>query len=216
MTPLPILLAAVVFDTGNSSSKIVHGSFLRRRRRHHHHHLQHFQSHLPPPRHRILCHLSLLHLLLLFLIFIVIFLILCLHLHVFITIVILVLILVMDTCDHHHHHHHSPINAIVINSSRNNVACNTDGTKLLVESVCETASKSLFWVPLVYKDLNTRHDWPVKKAIVDLLVRLKRNSKRISCNSLSSLGFQNKPFGAAPQTLITSAMKATTWRTTMY
>ena len=215
MTPLPILLAAVVFDTGNSSSKIVHGSFLRRRRRHHHHHLQHFQSHLPPPRHRILCHLSLLHLLLLFLIFIVIFLILCLHLHVFIPIVILVLILVMDTRDHHHHHH-SPINAIVINSSRNNVACNTDGTKLLVESVCETASKSLFWVPLVYKDLNTRHDWPVKKAIVDLLVRLKRNSKRISCNSLSSLGFQNKPFGAAPQTLITSAMKATTGRTTMY
>ena len=31
----------------------------------------------------------------------------------------------------------------------------------------------------MYQDLSTRHDWPVKKAIVDLPVRLKENSKRI-------------------------------------
>ena len=47
--------------------------------------------------------------------------------------------------------------------------------------------------PSVYQDLSTRHDWPVKKAIVDLPIRMKGNSKRISSNSLSSgpLGAQN-------------------------
>ena len=38
-----------------------------------------------------------------------------------------------------------------------------------------------------YQDLNTRHDWPVKKAIVNLPIRLKGNSKRISSNLLSPL-----------------------------
>ena len=44
----------------------------------------------------------------------------------------------------------------------------------------------------MYQDLSTRHDWLVKKAIVDLLVRLKENSKLTSGNSLSPLGAQNK------------------------
>jgi len=33
-----------------------------------------------------------------------------------------------------------------------------------------------------------RHDRPVKKAIVDLPIRMKGNSKRFSSNSLSPLG----------------------------
>ena len=33
-----------------------------------------------------------------------------------------------------------------------------------------------------------RHDWPVEKAIVDLPIRMKGNSKRISGNLLSPLG----------------------------
>ena len=40
----------------------------------------------------------------------------------------------------------------------------------------------------MYQDLSTLcilHDWPVKKAIVDLSNRLKGNSKRFSGNSLS-------------------------------
>ena len=37
-----------------------------------------------------------------------------------------------------------------------------------------------------------RHGWPVKKAIVNLPVRLKGNSTRISGNSLSLLQVQNK------------------------
>ena len=44
----------------------------------------------------------------------------------------------------------------------------------------------------MYQDLSTRHDWSVKKAIVDLPIRLKGNSKRISGNSLSPLGTQKK------------------------
>ena len=34
--------------------------------------------------------------------------------------------------------------------------------------------------PPVYQDLSTCHDWPVNKAIVNLPIRLKGNSKRIS------------------------------------
>ena len=37
-----------------------------------------------------------------------------------------------------------------------------------------------------------RHDWPVKKAIVDWPIRLKGNSKHISGNSFSPLGAQDK------------------------
>ena len=51
--------------------------------------------------------------------------------------------------------------------------------------------------PPVYQDLSTRHDWPVKKGIVDLPIRMKGNSKRISGNSSSPLAAQNKDLGAA-------------------
>ena len=43
--------------------------------------------------------------------------------------------------------------------------------------------------PSVYLDLSTCNDWPVKKAIVDLPIRLKGNSKRTSGFSLRA---QNK------------------------
>ena len=55
----------------------------------------------------------------------------------------------------------------------------------------------------MYQDSSTCHDWPVKNAIVDLLMRLKGNSKCISGNSLSPLGPRNKNFGAASQALVT-------------
>ena len=57
--------------------------------------------------------------------------------------------------------------------------------------------------PPVYLDVSTYYDWPVKKTIVDLLMRLKGNSEFISGNSLSPLGAQNKDFGAASQALLT-------------
>ena len=40
------------------------------------------------------------------------------------------------------------------------------------------------------------------KSIIDLPIRLKGNSKRISGNSLSLLGAQNKDLGATSQTLL--------------
>ena len=57
------------------------------------------------------------------------------------------------------------------------LTCAKNGTKL----------KSLFWVPSWVPGLSTRHDWPVKKAVVDVPIRLKGNSKRIFINSLGSL-----------------------------
>ena len=46
------------------------------------------------------------------------------------------------------------------------------------------------------------HDWPVKKAMVNLPVRLKGNLKCISGNLLSPVRAQNKAFGAASQMLL--------------
>ena len=53
----------------------------------------------------------------------------------------------------------------------------------------------------MYQDWNTHHDWFVKNAIVDLLVRLKGNIKGISGNLLSPLR-GNKAIGPASQTLL--------------
>ena len=54
----------------------------------------------------------------------------------------------------------------------------------------------------MYQDWSTYHDWFVKNAIVDLLVRLKGNIKGISGNLLSPLP-GNKAIGPASQTLLT-------------
>ena len=59
-------------------------------------------------------------------------------------------------------------------------------------------------LPPVYQDLRIHRDWPVKKAIVDLPIRMKGNSKRTSGNSLSSSGGQNKDLGNVSQTLLTA------------
>ena len=55
----------------------------------------------------------------------------------------------------------------------------------------------------MYQDLSTRHDCSVEKSIVDLVIREKRNLKRISGNSLSPLRAQNEDINAALQTLLT-------------
>ena len=88
-------------------------------------------------------------------------------------------------------------------SSRNIAACDTDETKLWFSQSAKQCQTPWSGFPPEYKDLSTCHDWPVKKAIVDLPIRLKGNSKRTSGNSLSPLGAQNKHFGAASQTLLT-------------
>ena len=51
------------------------------------------------------------------------------------------------------------------------------------------------------------HDWPVKKAIVDLPIRMKGNSNCISGNSLSSLAAQNKDVSAVLQMLLITGFK---------
>ena len=44
----------------------------------------------------------------------------------------------------------------------------------------------------VYQDLCTHHDWPVKKAIVNLPIRLKRNFDTLSWLFSETIGGQNK------------------------
>ena len=53
------------------------------------------------------------------------------------------------------------------------------------------------------QDLNTRHDWPVKKAIIDLPIKVKGNSKHTCIDSSGPLVAENKDIGVASQTLIT-------------
>ena len=55
----------------------------------------------------------------------------------------------------------------------------------------------------VYQHLSMQHDCPVKKAIVDLPIKMKGNWKYISSNLLSLRGAQNKDIGAALQRLLT-------------
>ena len=57
--------------------------------------------------------------------------------------------------------------------------------------------------PPVHQDLSTRHDWPVKDALVYLPIRLKGNLKHTSGNSLCLLGAQNRDISAASQMLLT-------------
>ena len=49
----------------------------------------------------------------------------------------------------------------------------------------------------MYQDLSPRPDWPVKKAIVNLPIRMKGNSKYISSNWLTTLRAKNEDLGAA-------------------
>ena len=53
----------------------------------------------------------------------------------------------------------------------------------------------------VYQDLSTCHDWPVKKSIVDLPIRMTGNTKRTFANLVSLLVSQNKDIGTALQTI---------------
>ena len=72
------------------------------------------------------------------------------------------------------------------------LACPTEETKLWLRPSAKQCRNPCCGPPLVYQDLSTRHDWPVQKAIVDLPVRLKGNSKRPSGISLSPLDAQSR------------------------
>ena len=54
------------------------------------------------------------------------------------------------------------------------------------------------------------HDWPVKKAIVDLLIRLKRNLKCISVNSVESVGVEHGHY-AGPAQVYTNHQHCKVW-----
>ena len=95
---------------------------------------------------------------------------------------------------------------IISSSAQNLLAWVTDQTKLLVIH-CEPMQILVLGLRFVYQDLSTCHGWPVNKAIVNLPIRLKGNSKRISSNLLSILETQNKDMGTALQTLCFKPVK---------
>ena len=69
-------------------------------------------------------------------------------------------------------------------------------------SLCAKQRQNACSWPPVYQDLSTHHDWPVTKAIVDLPISLRGNSKGAVGNSLSLMGAQNNDIGATSQTLL--------------
>ena len=60
--------------------------------------------------------------------------------------------------------------------------CHTtiDETKLRLSPSAKQHRNPCLGPPSVFRDLSTRHDWPVKKAIVDLPVKMNGNSKSTS------------------------------------
>ena len=90
-------------------------------------------------------------------------------------------------------------------STQIKVAGATDRTKLLLSTSAKQHRNPFSRLPPLYQDLSMRHDWPVKKAIVDLPIRLKGKFKtHFRYNSLSPLGVQNKDIGAALQSEVTN------------
>ena len=83
------------------------------------------------------------------------------------------------------------------------IACATGETNIWLSPSAKQRRNPCSGSPPVYQDLSTRHDWPVKKDMLDLPIRMKENSKRIFGDSLSPLEAQNKYLGAASQTLLT-------------
>ena len=49
----------------------------------------------------------------------------------------------------------------------------------------------------MYKDLSTHHNWPVKKATVDMPINMEGNLKHTSSYSSSPLASQNKDLSTA-------------------
>ena len=97
----------------------------------------------------------------------------------------------------------------------------TEIIKLWLSLSAKQHRNPCFGPPPVYQDLSTRHDWPIKNAIVDLPMKLKSNrffhifryrsqlkvekQWKSQLNThfrslLSPLGAQNKDIGAASQT----------------
>ena len=83
---------------------------------------------------------------------------------------------------------------IICSSAQNLLAWATDGTKLLVIH-CEPIQILVFGLRVVYQDLSTCHGWSVNKAIVNLPIRLKGNSKRISGDLLNIFGGPEQRYG---------------------
>ena len=69
-------------------------------------------------------------------------------------------------------------------------ACVTDITKLLLSPSLKQHRNPCSGPPAEYQDLSKCYDWPIKKAIVNLPMKIKQNLKCTFGNLLSPLGTQ--------------------------
>ena len=83
------------------------------------------------------------------------------------------------------------------------IACTTDKTQLWLSPSAKWCRNLCSGPSNVHQDLSTCHDWLVKKAIVDLPIRMTGNSKCTSTNLLSLSGAYNKDVSSALQMLLT-------------
>ena len=83
------------------------------------------------------------------------------------------------------------------------IACATDKFQLWLSPSAKQCRNLCSGPSNMYQDLSTCHDWNVKKAIVDLPIRMTGNSKCTSGNLLSLSGAHNKDVSAALQMLLT-------------
>ena len=72
------------------------------------------------------------------------------------------------------------------------VACDTDETRFWLSPSAKQRRNPCSGLSAGYQNLSMRHDWPVKKAFVDLPIKIKGNSKRIYGNSLSPLAARTR------------------------
>ena len=78
------------------------------------------------------------------------------------------------------------------------VDCATDETKLWLSPFAKQCQNLCFGYPPVYQDLSTCHDWPVKKDLIDLPIRVKENQNALPI--IDSFGAQNKDLTVSLQT----------------
>ena len=80
------------------------------------------------------------------------------------------------------------------------VDCTTDETKLWLSPIAKQCENPCSGYTPVYQDLSTCHDWPVKKDLIDLPIRVKENKNALPI--IDSFGAQNKDLSVSLQTLL--------------
>ena len=83
------------------------------------------------------------------------------------------------------------------------VDCTTCETKLWLSPFAKQCQNPCSRYPPVYQDLSTFHDWPVKKDLINLPIRVKENQNALPI--IDSFRAQNKDLSVSLQTSLAKA-----------